>query len=250
MPRPRRTFGSHRKHEVGLRPGIKPVVSETLAAWKDEPVRPIQKYVGSASGRLEPHLSLIEAAFEGATSYACEHIRAEGIDVIFADAPNDAIPEWGVGGATCSPYFILISVDPNFALERQNIEATLVHEYHHAMRWRVSEFSADLAQLLVSEGLAVLFEEECVGEPPFYSDANITEQEMAMANIDLHAQPFDQKKWFFGAEGITKAFGYTYGYRLCKKYSLAAGKSASELLGVSAKEVLDHSLTARQKSSK
>lgn len=213
-------------------------------------MRPIQKYVGSASGRLEPHLAVIEAAFQSATSYARERIRAEGIDVIFVDAPNDAIPEWGVGGATFNPYFILISVDPNFALNRLSIETTLVHEYHHAMRWRVSDFDGDLAQSLVSEGLAVLFEEECVGEPPFYSDANITEEEVAMANIDLHVQPFNQKKWFFGAEGITKAFGYTYGYRLCKKYSLAVGKSASELLGVSANEVLSVSLIARQATSK
>ena len=209
-------------------------------------MRPIQKYVAPASSRLEPHLDMIDAAFASATSYVREHIVAEGIDVVFVDAPNDAIPEWGVGGATFNPYFILISVDPNFALEHQSIEATLVHEYHHAMRWRVSDFGADLAQLLVSEGLAVLFEEECVGEPPFYSDADITDQEVAMANIDLHAQPFNHQKWFFGAEGITKAFGYTYGYRMCKNYALAVGKSASELLGVSAKEVLDDSLTARQ----
>ena len=189
---------------------------------------------------------MIDAAFQSATFYAREHIRAEGVDVIFVDAPNDAIPEWGVGGATFSPYIILISVDPGFALEHRTIEATLVHEYHHAMRWRVSDFGADLAQLLISEGLAELFEEECIGEPPFYSDAHITEQEVAMANIDLHAQPFNQQKWFFGAEGITKHFGYTYGYRLCKKYSLAVGKSASELLGVSAKEVLDDSHLDRQ----
>jgi len=99
-----------------------------------------------------------------------------------------------VGGATFNPYFILISVDPNFALDHQKLEATLVHEYHHAIRWRVSDFGADLAQLLVSEGLAVLFEEECIGEAPFYSDADITDQEVAIANIDLHAQPFNQQK--------------------------------------------------------
>ena len=208
-------------------------------------MRPIQKYVGSASGRLEPHLHVIDSAFASATSYVREHIGAEGIDVIFVDAPDDAIPEWGIGGATFNPYFILISIDPNFALEHQNIEATLVHEYHHAMRWRVSDFSADLAQSLVSEGLAVLFEEECVGEPPFYSDADITDEEVKMANVDLHTQPFNQRKWFFGADGVTKAFGYTYGYRLCKSYALAVGKSATELLGVSAKEVLDGTLAAR-----
>ena len=207
-------------------------------------MRPIKKYVARASSRLEKHLPVIDAAFASATTYARKQIGAEGIDVIFVDAPNEAIPEWGVGGVTVSPFFILVSVDPAFALDRQKIEATLVHEFHHAMRWRVVDFSGDLAQMLVSEGLAQLFEEDFIGEPPFYSDADITEQEVAMANRDLHAQPFNQQKWFFGAEGVTKHLGYTYGYRLCKKYSLAVGKSASELLGVSAKEVLDDSLPA------
>jgi uncharacterized protein YjaZ len=213
-------------------------------------MRPIQKYVATASSRLQPHLPVIDAAFASATSYAQRSIGAEGIDVIFVDAPNDALPEWGVGGATLNPFFILVSVDPDFALEAEKIESTLVHECHHAMRWRIAEFGADLAQLLVSEGLAQLFEEECLGEPPFYSDADITEDEVAMANIELHAQPFNQLKWFFGAEGVTRHFGYAYGYRLCKQFSNAVERSASGLLGVSAKEVLDYSLGSRQTPAK
>lgn len=208
-------------------------------------MRPVQKHVATASGRLEVHLDVIEAAFTSAVSYARDHIGAQGIDVVFVDAPNDAIPEWGVGGATFSPFFILVSLDPLFSLECQNIESTLVHEFHHAMRWRVADFSADLAQLMVSEGLAQLFEEECIGEAPFYSRADITSNEVAAALLDLHAQPFNQRKWFFGASDITKHFGYTYGYQLCKSYAVAVRQSASELLGVSAREVLDYSLAAR-----
>jgi len=39
---------------------------------------------------------MIDAAFASATSYVREHIVAEGIDVVFVDAPNDAIPEWAL----------------------------------------------------------------------------------------------------------------------------------------------------------
>ena len=203
---------------------------------------PIEKYVGTSSRRLEKHLTVIDTAFEVATSYAREHIHVDVVDVMFADLPNGALPEWGVGGATYSPFFILVSVDPGSVLEREKVETTLVHEYHHAMRSRATEFGANLAQMLVSEGLAVLFEEEYIGEAPFYSDAPITDQEIEMANNDLYRHPFEQQKWFFGAGEVTRHFGYTYGYNLCKKYSLDVGKSASELIGVSAKEVLDHSL--------
>jgi uncharacterized protein YjaZ len=205
-------------------------------------MRPIQKYIGTASGRLEAQLEVIDAAFLRATSYAREAIGAEGIDVMFVDAPNDALPEWKVGGATFNPYFILVSLDPGFTLQSQKIEATLVHEYQHAMRWRTTEFGADLAQLLVSEGLAQLFEEEYLGERPFYGDADISPSEIEAANVELHAQPFDQGKWFFGAKDVTKHFGYTYGYRLCKNYSMYVEKGASELLDVSSKDVLKHSL--------
>jgi uncharacterized protein YjaZ len=212
-------------------------------------MRPIQKYIGTASGRLEPKIAVIDAAFLSATNYARETIGAEGVDVVFVDAPHDALPEWGVGGATFNPFFILVSLDPGFTLQTQKIEATLVHEYHHAMRWRTTEFGADLAQLLVSEGLAQLFEEECLGERPFYSDADISQSEIEAANAELHDQPFDQGKWFFGAKDVTKHFGYTYGYRLCKKYSISVGKGASELLEVSAKDVLEHSLDSRSTQS-
>ena len=180
-------------------------------------MRPIQKHLATASGRLETHLDVIEPAFTSAVSYARDHIGAQGIDVVFVDAPHDAIPEWGVGGATFSPFFILVSIDPLFSLERKNIESTLVHE----------------------------FQEECIGEAPFYSRADITSNEVAAALLDLHAQPFNQRKWFFGTSDVTKHFGYTYGYQLCKSYAVAVKQSASELLAVSAREVLEHSHAAR-----
>jgi uncharacterized protein YjaZ len=205
-------------------------------------MRPIQKHIGRASGRLEPQLEVIDTSFSRATSYAQDAIGAEAIDVMFVDAPHDALPEWNVGGATFNPFFILVSLDAGFTLHSQKIEATLVHEYHHAMRWRITQFGVDLAQLLVSEGLAQLFEEEYLGERPFYSDADISQSEIEAAKVELHTQPFDQGKWFFGAKDVTRHFGYTYGYLLCKNYSMHVEKSASQLLEVSSEDVLKYSV--------
>ena len=93
--------------------------------------------------------------------------------------------------------------------------------------------------MLVSEGMAQLFEEEVLGEAPFFSRAGITDDEIAAARAVLYEPDFSQKKWFFGADGITFSFGYTYGYRVCRAYANATGKPASGLIGVPSRKVLE-----------
>ena len=194
--------------------------------------------IANASHSLDQHIGLIHDAFERGAASARELIGAEGIDVIFVDAPDEAIPEWGVGGYTWGPHVILVALDPAFDLVADKVETTLVHELHHAMRWRGPGCGGSLAQMLVSEGLAVLFEEEVLGKAPFYSQVPITDREVTQARAALFVEPFSQSKWFFGADGITFGFGYTYGYQLCKAYAQAAGKRASELVDVPTRDVI------------
>ena len=93
--------------------------------------------------------------------------------------------------------------------------------------------------MLVSEGMAELFEEQVRGEAPFFSRVSITDDEVGAARAVLYEPEFNQKKWFFGADGITFSFGYTYGYQVCRAYADATGKSAAELIGVSSRQVLE-----------
>jgi hypothetical protein len=71
--------------------------------------------------------------------------------------------------------------------------------------------------MLVSEGLAQLFEEEVLGVQPFYSKCSITDEEIALAHEHLFDARCDRATWFFGANAVTRCFGYTYGYRLCRR---------------------------------
>jgi uncharacterized protein YjaZ len=202
-------------------------------------VRPVTSHVPNSAGRLDRHLDLISAAFESSVQPARELLGAEGIDVLFIDAPDEVIPEWGIGGSTYGPHVIVVAVDPEFpGLSGEHLMSTLVHEFHHAMRWRGPGCGGDLGGMLVSEGLAQLFEEEVLGAPPMYSQARITEAEVAQAHLELHRQPFSQAKWFFGAEGITRMFGYAYGYRICRGYAGSTAQRASELVNVPAPAVL------------
>jgi uncharacterized protein YjaZ len=205
-------------------------------------MRDITLNIANVTGSLEPHIGVMSDAFESAVQSTRRLLGADAIDVMVIDAADMTIPEWGVGGYTYGPHVVLVALDPLFELTKRHIEASLVHEFHHAMRWRGPGCGGDLAQMLVSEGLAVLFEEEVLGEAPFYSRVPITDGEIALARESLSATPFHQAKWFFGDEGMTFGFGYTYGYRLCKAYSQAAGKKASDLVDVATSEVIEHGL--------
>ena len=202
-------------------------------------MRPVNLFIANAGGTLDDLVDTINEAFQAAVTPSKELLDLEGVDVLVVDAPDDVIPEWGVGGYTYGPRAILVALEPRATIDHHHIERTLVHEFHHAMRWRGQGCGGSLGQMLVSEGLAELFEEQVLGEAPFFSRVSITDDEIAAARELLYEPEFNQKKWFFGAEGITSFFGYTYGYQLCRAYADATGKPASELIGVSSREVLE-----------
>lgn len=202
-------------------------------------MRPVNLFIANAGGTLDALVDGVTGAFEEARAVVQDCLNVEGVDVLVIDAPDDAIPEWGVGGYTYGPHAILVALDPAVSIGRHHILATLVHEFHHTVRWRGQGCGGTLAQMLVSEGLAQLFEEEVLGEAPFYSRASISDDEVAQARATMYDPEFNQKKWFFGADGITFSFGYTYGYRVCKTYANATGKSSAELIGVASGEILE-----------
>lgn len=203
-------------------------------------MRQIESHVANASDRLDRHRGIIDSAFKSAAKAAQELLHAEGIDVLFIDSPDQTIPELGLGGYTYGPHVIILAIDPDFPdLSEQYLFSTLAHEFHHAMRWRRTKLHGDLGEMLVSEGLAQIFEEEVSGVRPKYSQVPITALEIEKAKRELHLPAFDQARWFFGSEDITKWFGYAFGYQICGTYAKSAQGSASGLVGVPAREVLE-----------
>lgn len=200
-------------------------------------MRAIECHVGNATGHLDRHRATIADSFDFASARARELIGAEGIDVLFVEAPSEAIPEWGVGGYAYGAHVVLVALDPEFDIEERRITSTLLHELHHAMRERGPGCGGSLAQMLASEGLAALFEEEVIGEAPFFSRVEIRDDEITLAQASLYTQPFSQSKWFFGADRITRNFGYTYGYRVCRDYSESVSASAADLVSIPTKEL-------------
>lgn len=203
-------------------------------------MRHLTSHLANSSGRLDAQKDMIASAFESASRAAGDLLQAEAIDVMFIASPGESIPEMGVGGYTYGPHVIVVAIDPeNPKLSEEYLLTTLVHEFHHAMRWRGPGCGGDLGEMLISEGLAQLFEEEVLGEPPMYSRVSIKGEEIEMAKSELHRRPFNQSKWFFGADGITRLFGYTLGYRICRDYAESVGRRASELVSIPTREVLE-----------
>jgi len=201
-------------------------------------VPPIVLSTPNSTGSLDPYIDVINDSFEFAASAARRLLGADDIDVVVFDAPEQTIPEWGVGGYTYGESVVLVAVDPTWEIERSKLVATMVHEFHHAMRWRGPGCGGTLGQMLVSEGLAELFEEEVVGEAPFYSKVEISDEEMTRALLELENRNFDQSKWFFGSSDVSRFFGYAYGYQICRTYSRRVGRSAAELVEVSTAEII------------
>lgn len=204
----------------------------------DGPPRSIAFHTFDASHRLDQHAGLIQDAWLKAAGWASSLLQVDAVDVIIINAPDDTIPEWGVGCYTYSPNVILVALDAEFPMTEESLQRTFLHEFHHAMRWRGPGCGGNLAQMLVSEGLAQLFEEEVLGTPPFFAHTPVTEEEIAEAQAALYDEPFNQSKWFFGADGIIRLFGYAYGYELCKRYSLANDKKASQLVYTPTRDIL------------
>lgn len=202
-------------------------------------MRPVNLFIANAGGTLDDLVDTVNEAFRAAVESAQLLLGVEGVDVIVIDESAMTIPEWGVGGYTYGPHVIIVALDPAVAVRSHHLERTLVHEFHHTMRWRGPGCGGNLGQMLVSEGLAQLFEEEVLGDAPFFSRVSITDQEITAARAVFYEPEFSQAKWFFGADGITFSFGYTYGYRLCKTYADLTGQRASDLVGVTSREILE-----------
>jgi len=200
----------------------------------------VRLHVANSTGRLDRHLGAISTAFTTSVARAEALLGAAGIDVVVVDAPDDAIPEWGVGGTTPGPHVVVMAIDADrAAVAPAHLERTLLHELHHAMRWRRHDLCGDLGDMLVSEGLAQLFEHDVLGSAAPYAEAPIDDDAVTLARGALHTRPCDASRWFFGSGDVARHFGYAYGYVLCRDYAAATGASAASLLDVPTLEVLE-----------
>ena len=110
------------------------------------------------------------------TDKECRQIIDLGdVDVVIMNVPWNVIPRIGINGFAYDAHQIILTLDcahqyliKNF---EQTVKAILCHELHHSARSlaRGSSHSKIYGGSLIAEGLACCFEEEIVGEVPFYA---------------------------------------------------------------------------------
>lgn len=197
-------------------------------------------HIANATGELDMLEGMINAAVERAKPIVEKELGADKIDIIFVSAANLAMPEFGIGGNSPGPNHVYVSFDPTSdKITQKGIEETLLHEIHHCMRWRNPGYGETLGEAMVTEGLACLYEEEHSGQTPLYASVDLKNDQIEEAKKALRSKDYDHGQWFFGNGLIDRWFGYTYGYIACKAYATVHHKNASELVHVSADEIIN-----------
>jgi uncharacterized protein YjaZ len=126
---------------------------------------------------------------------------------------------------------LYISLDARHNVQENDIYMGMLHEIHHAMRWRKPGYGQTLKEALLTEGLATLFEEEVTGETPIYAKVEIDSECIKKAQKEFDSTQYNHHMWFIsGNNSIPRWFGYSYGYELAKEASKRLNKTAAQLV--------------------
>jgi uncharacterized protein YjaZ len=198
--------------------------------WDTGPMSAPVELVSGHAARIQRALPSLIVPFQQARDTCSERLGAEGIEIHVLDAPDECIPEWGIGGSTYGPRSIVLAVDPDHRISGSDVYSTLVHEIHHAIRWRGQGCGSTLGERLVFEGLAQVYEHECTGRVPLYAQGDVSTEHRALAVAELDEGPADEGRWFFGASDLPRWFGYRLGYSIVKPWTDAHGRNAAAMV--------------------
>ncbi len=109
------------------------------------------------------------------------------------------------------------------SLATRRLAWLVLHEMHHATRWRTVGYGRTLLEAMVSEGMADRFAEEQLGGtlPPWSRAFDMARQGelVERARPFFDAAPYDHAKWFYDTDpSLPRWTGYTIGYRLVTGY--------------------------------
>lgn len=209
------------------------------------PTNQIKPHLANAGGQLTGLEGRIEAAWSKFVPAVVKDLAATAIDVCFIPAPDNVIPQLGIGGYSPGPNNILVYLDPGFdRIDEAEILATLLHESHHCIRWRGPGYGRSLGQAMISEGLACLYEQEHLGRVPIYAAADLPADQVARAGREFDRRDYDRDAWFFGRGDLEFWFGYSLGYRICQQHSAKTGLSAAQLVDTPAEQILSQAVLA------
>jgi uncharacterized protein YjaZ len=189
-------------------------------------------------GFLEHVLRLAERQIVPLLPIRDRIVVAVGVD------PARTIRETGIGARAWAADRIDVWIDPAHpwvdAAGEEELLAMLAHELHHCARWTRPGYGESLGEVLVSEGLACVFETGFRGGvPPFWARAlgapALLDAELKARDV-LGDRGFDHRAWFSGSTelGLPRHAGYSLGFDVVARHIRATGRTAAQLVHVQA----------------
>ena len=206
----------------------------------------INLHITNASQHFTPaEIKAIKNAVVLAESFIKSHFTFDyPVDIVVHGKSRlmATIPEDGITGRTYDSRFIIIVIDKSqHPVTESSVYETICHELSHSLRWeKLPEYSANLFQGMILEGLAIALEEKALNElqaatPQFFlkSITETTDAEYeAMINqlqSDFETADYDYETIFFtGDETLPRWAGYRLGYYYVKQYLQATGRTIEQ----------------------
>lgn len=166
---------------------------------------------------LTPVMSEFRAAVRQAVALAQPHIAPPDFDLVVRAVPGGAA-RGGIGSHCPAPGLIEVTLDPA-RFDPQLLIRTLVHEFHHLIRWDGPGYGRSLGEVLVSEGMAGHFVLQVLGGAPDPWDTTVPASGVArMAMNEWARRDYDHARWFFGKGDLRNATGYGLGHRIVAEH--------------------------------
>ena len=184
----------------------------------------INLLIANSSGKLTNQIPIVQSAFQKASEASRKKLGLDRVDVLLIHDPSYVIPEVGIGGHAYSRHYLYFPVDGSKKLNRQELYATLCHEFHHTKRYDGPGYGKTLFDRMVFEGLAIHFGEEVGGKdtliPKYVRSYRVEDKLIKIAKMYLDAEKYDNYRWFYqDPQGkLPRWAGHIVGYHVVGEY--------------------------------
>ncbi len=120
------------------------------------------------------------------------------------------------GGNAYMPEESRIAV-PGWPVDERHLRAVLAHELHHIARWQNAGYGKTLGGAMLSEGIAMYFEELETGWTPPWTQVEVSVDAWSAILSDWVNEHYNHYGWFY-ASPYGKWVAYAAGYLLAKEY--------------------------------
>jgi len=175
----------------------------------------------NARGQLAGLRQSVVACLQGSEALCTQATRALPLDIVISSHPLAPAFE-GVSGMAPQPGIIYLTLDPAVSDLRPALQRTILHEFHHALRWESVGYGNTLFEATITEGLAGHFVHELLGTPPEPWECAFPTAELqpyiAAFEQDALNPDYNHAKWFFGASDLPNWLGYSLGFQMVEKF--------------------------------